>query len=325
MKNSIITVIITCSILCSATYGQRIPKSEKEVPVFPGAQRDLPAQEYALKDFLEIQQGQPIYDIQLSVYSINSPPDDITRFYIEKLGATEGFPVEEAGIDTKPWYELNYFSESYYEDQYERDTKIWDGKWFRSALAKRKQWTSGYWLQYAYFEWTKKLDNGDLARISVDISDDDSFDTRAKIVKDKTMLTITSYIEKSEEAYEEEQDAIMDEVFNDRLAYLRNNPPTEKLLGVPFYPGWLFRAEQSAGMSLDDEYSYYIFASTDDLKKVLTFYEQKLNKKALNSGFGYIIALKGSLPVPEEGLTIQENTMFDGTIQTVITIQKSNF
>lgn len=325
MKTKISAIIFACALFSLTAAGQRIPKSEKEVPVFPGAQRDLSAQEYARSDYLDVNQGQSIYDIHVSVYSINIPPDAIARFYIENLGATEGFPYEEESIETKPFYELDFFPESWYEDQYERDTKIWDGKWFKSALAKRKEWAPGLWLQQAYFEWTALLENDDLARITVNIADDNSFDTRARTVNDRTLLLITSHIEKSEEAMEEEQDAQMDEVFNEKLAYLKNNPPTEKLLGIPFYPGWIFRAEQSAGMSLDNEYSYYIFASTDELKKVLAFFEQKLDKKALNTGFEYMIALKGTLPIPEEGLTIQENTMFDGKAQTVITIQKSNY
>ncbi len=37
-----------------------------------------------------------------------------------------------------------------------------------------------------------------------------------------------------------------------------------------------------------------------------------------------MITLKGELPIPEEGLTIQPNTMFGGKVKTVFTVQKQN-
>jgi hypothetical protein len=120
-------------------------------------------------------------------------PDEVCKFYIEKLRAKEGFPEDHnPEMKTNPWYELSYFDSSWFEDQYEGNIKIQDGKWFKAALSKRKQWEQGEWLQGAYFEWTVILDNGDWVRHFVDIIDDNSFDSRAKTVNDKTMITIVS-------------------------------------------------------------------------------------------------------------------------------------
>ncbi|MDA3943481.1 MAG: hypothetical protein PF694_08080 [Bacteroidetes bacterium] len=321
MKNLFRGLSILGFIICSLAYGQTIPRSEQEIPVFSGAERNLPEQKQALKDYLETHEGEPIRDIRLSVYTAKVEPSEVCRFYIEKLGAKEGFPEYDEGVNTKPWYEVSYFSERDFEEQWEFDTKIWDGKWLKTAVAKRKQWEPGKWLASAIFEWTVLLDNGDIKRFSIDIIDD-SYDTRARIISDKTILTIVSRIEKSEENQDEEEDERLDEAYEQKMASLSGNPPTAQSLGIPFYPGWNFRPELSAGMSLNEDFEYFVFTTSDGAKKVAAFYEQKLNKKAFDSGFGYILALKGALPVPDEGLTIQENTMVDGNAETVITIQK---
>lgn len=195
--------LIWCTIICSSAFGQKIPKTAQDIPVFPGAEINITEQQQALKDFKEIYEGQPIRDYSISVYSIRTDPNVICRYYIEKLGATEGFPEYNNGLNTKPWYEIGYFPENYFEDQWDYDTKIWDGVWFTTAVAKREQWEPGKWVQGAYFEWTVLQRNGDLARFSIDISDDNSFDTRAKTIEDKTLIAITSRIEISENEWED--------------------------------------------------------------------------------------------------------------------------
>lgn len=194
-----ITSIILCLFINNAAKSQTIPASIQEIPVFLGAVPNILGQEQALLDLQDVLIEQPVYAVKASVYTINTIPDEICRFYIKRLNAVEGLQIEEEGEHTRPWYELNFFPESWYENQYERNTKIWDGDWFKTALAKRKQWTPGNWLQQAYFEWTIVLDNGDVKRLSIEILDDDSFDTRSKIVSDQSLITFRSYIEKSDE------------------------------------------------------------------------------------------------------------------------------
>jgi hypothetical protein len=208
MKKPIHANMIILLFLCVAIYGQNIPRSQDEIPVFPGSVRNLEAQKQAFKDYKEISTGESLRDLQVSVYSAKTVPDEVCQFYIEKLGANEGFPevnsdAQDQEMNTSPWYEVGYFDQSWFEDQYEGNIKIQDGKWLKEALSKRKQWKQGEWLQSAYFEWTVMLDNGDLVRHFVDILDDNSYDSRAKTVNNKTMITIGSQIEKSEEEIEE--------------------------------------------------------------------------------------------------------------------------
>jgi hypothetical protein len=129
-------------------------------------------------------------------------------------------------------------------------------------------------------------------------------------------------VTKSEAALIEEEDQTIDRETTKKAEQLDKNPPTEKTLGIPLYPGSVFDPESSAGMSLDEDYQYFIYFSNDPPAKVVAFYEQRLGKKALASDGGYLIALKGDPPIPEEGLTIQANIMFGGKAKTVITIQK---
>jgi hypothetical protein len=193
MKNLHYLFSLLFLLLCTTGYGQNIPGFENEIPVFPGAVRNQEAQKQALKDYQESFAGESLNDVHVSVYSSNTIPDEVCRFYINKLGAKEGFPEDhDPEMETDPWYEVSYFDNSWFEDQHEGNIKIWDGKWFKSALSERSKWTEGEWLQGAYFEWTVSHGNGKLTRHFVDIIDDNSFDTRKKTVNNNTMITIVS-------------------------------------------------------------------------------------------------------------------------------------
>lgn len=203
MKYSFFLGTLFSLFLSTVVYAQKTPLSEKEIPIFPGATVEVDAQKQAQEDYQDIHEGEPIKYSNVKVYTVSVVPDEVCRFYIEKLGAKEGFPEDDSddlkpGVKTKPWFELSYFPDSWFEDQFEGNIKIHDGKWLKTALSKRKQWTQGEWLQAAYFEWEIVNNNGDLARYSIDIMDDNSFDSRAKKVSDKTMITITTHIEETE-------------------------------------------------------------------------------------------------------------------------------
>lgn len=102
-----------------------------------------------------------------------------------------------------------------------------------------------------------------------------------------------------------------------------SSAPTAEKLGVPVYPGSTYDAQNSQGMSSGD-YAYYIFVTNDAPEKVAAFYEQKLKVKAGKSGNSYLIPLKGRLPIPEEGISIQPNTLGgpSAKAKTMITFQK---
>ena len=197
MKTTFYLFTVLCLFHFTSSFGQNVPKTEKDIPVFPGAVIDVEAQQQAQKDYQEIHEGNALSNSSVKVYTVSVAPDEVCRFYIKSLGAKEGFPEDSSG-ETKPWYEVSYFPSDWFEDQHEGNIKIHDGKWLKFELSKRQQWAPGEWLQGAYFQWIIALSNGDLARFSIDIIDDNSFDTRAKKVSNKTQITITSQIEESE-------------------------------------------------------------------------------------------------------------------------------
>ncbi len=309
-------ILLLC--LPFALYGQIIPKLEQQIPLYPGAVIDKQLQEQAKQAYID-SGDENIYAASVNVYVAKALPDDVCRFYIKKLGAQEDFSNT---YPAKPWYEPAYFPKSDFEDQYHRDLKIHDGKWFKSALSQRSQWKNGEWLESAYFEWEVLQSNGDLARFRIAV-EDDSFDNATKTASTKTIITFLKHVEKSAGTMNNESDETMQENAEEALDYFKANPPTAASLGVAFYPGWKFLTEQSAEMSANAECLYYVFTTPDAPQKVLGYYELKLNRKAGGNGeTGFIIPLKGNLPIPDEGLTIQKNTMFGDNAQTVITIQK---
>jgi hypothetical protein len=204
MKKSGCLISIIFLFLTAASYGQTIPRTAQDIPLYTGSMPDMEQQQQALKDYQEIFAGEPLRDLLVRVYKVKTIPDDVCRFYIEKLNASEGFPDDEYDSphpdkNIKPWYEVSYFDGSWFQYQYEGDIKIQDGKWIKGALSERKQWAQGEWLQGVYFEWTVILENGDWTRHFVDIIDDNSFDSRAKTVNNKTMITIVSLIGQSDD------------------------------------------------------------------------------------------------------------------------------
>lgn len=97
------------------------------------------------------------------------------------------------------------------------------------------------------------------------------------------------------------------------------NPPGEAQLGAPIYPGAVYDARNSAGMSLSGQ-TMYLFLTIDPPEKVAEFYGKKLGIQASSYAPGkYMIPLKGNLPLPEKGISIDPNKLFDQKYKTVIT------
>lgn len=317
-------------LIFSTTIQAAIPRNEKEISLYPGAVRNAAAEK-------ELNSQDSEYDEEskntrrsktVKVYTAKAIIDEVCKFYIDKLGAKPGVPVEDPdslkpGTVYPPWYEMEYYGSNIFENQYEGKTLIHDGMWLKSAFTKRPQWKKGAWLCSTHFEWNIILKNGDMAQYTVSV-EDEGYNTRKKVVFNTTRITIQVLVTKSEASLEEEEDGEMDEAVAEKTRHLMKNPPTATTLGIPIYPGSVFSPQNSAGMSLDGDYQYYIFLSNDSPLKVKAFYEQRLGRKASSDNGSYLIALKGKMPVPEEGLVIQSNTMFGGKAKTVITVQKKN-
>ena len=303
------------------------PLSGEEIPVYPGAVRDQRAEEEIRKEYAEYGIYGSWSSDTIKVYTVNAIIDEVCRYYIEQLGAEPGLSDENpyslsAGEVFAPRYELYFYDEGIFEDQYEFDTLISDGQWVASAFTQRPQWEKGSWLNGVLFEWNAGLDDGQVAQYLVYL-EDMGFDSLAQKDFRSTQIRIEVMVATSEEIMEEEADWAMEQVVAVRTERFRKNPPTEEFLGIPLYPGAVFDPELSAGMSLDEEYHIYVYFSKDSPDQIGDFYRNKLGKDPLpTDDLGYMFALKGSLPVPEEGLAIQPNRFMEGPFQTIISIQK---
>lgn len=302
------------------------PLNEKEIPVYPGAVRDQAAEEEIRRDYEEYRFD--YWEMKtIRVYTVKALIDDVCRYYIDQLKAKPGEAIDDpyalaSGEVYGPWYELGFWHETIFETQYEYDTLLNDGEWVKEAFAKRPQWKKGSWLNMASFEWNASLESGDVAQYNV-ILEDVGFDSRKGVDYRSTRIRIQVLVSPSLEAIEEEEDWAMDQAVAAKAEQFRKNPPTEKLLGVPLYPGAVFSPELSAGMSLSEEYHIYVYFSNDPLDQIVDFYRKRLGKEPHSSGdLGYMFALKGTLPIPEEGLAIQPNMLFDVPFQSMISIMK---
>ncbi|MGI5854803.1 MAG: hypothetical protein ACOX8I_10860 [Bacillota bacterium] len=326
MKTRYIWVTILLLLaLSSALVAAAVPDSIEKIPLYKGAERDYDAEDEIMEHYAEYgSEYEQIYEVR--VYKVKAIIDDVCKFYIDKLGAKPGtlpddvYEILEPGEVYAPWYEVEFYGDKIFEDQYEYTTLIQDGKWIRSAFEKRPQWEKGKWLSQVWFEWYIMLDSGDLATYSVYLIDE-GYDWKNKIDYRSTQIRIDVTITTSEDDFDDEWGFAEDEDFAFASQYFAKNPPTEETLGIPFYPGWIYSPELSAGMSQDD-YHYYVFFSSDPPDKVAAFYTQRLNMKPAIMNEFYIFALKGELPVPEEGLVIQPNLALGDMPQTIITVQK---
>ncbi len=322
-----IAIIISSRIL----FAQQVPKAEKEIPIFPGAERDLKAES-------EMKEQNPNLSGVNKVYKTEASVEEVFAFYLKAIGGKEGESNEDPwglqpGAVSKVWYELTFWKDQDFKDIV-YDTSL-SGQWMKlkqNLEKNRKPYKPGMWIRFAHFYWAKKESNIVVTAFRVGFEDttflwgiDESAPTDNR--KTTTRIEIEAITEKSREAAEEEmreeREEEMDRAVEELAKSLKNNPPTEKDLGVPIYPGAKFDADSTAGMSAGNDYMMYVYLSDDPPSKVEAFYEQQLKIKPFSAGENhYMFPLKGKLPIPEEGLSVEPNTMFGGSAKTVIVIQK---
>jgi len=102
--------------------------------------------------------------------------------------------------------------------------------------------------------------------------------------------------------------------------------PSEAQLGAPVYPGSIYMAEISGGMSMNETY-YWVFATSDPPSKVAAFYKAKTGLTPTELSGSFIFDLdgkKGSSPyMPDRGIIIEPNKRVTaGPPKTSITFNK---
>jgi hypothetical protein len=306
----------------------QIPKTEKDIPIYLDAKRDA-NKESELITQMSWDMDQSLRSGVLKVYKVGASTEDVFNFYLQKIGGKEGMmDIDPMGIKpgavSQVRYEVEYYKDEEFTD-YSIEYEIkHPGTWMKQKLTEnRKPHKPGKWIVEARFNWYKKESNNDLTTFYVIIHDESFGEQTEKKYKTSTEFQIQVTTSKSEQAMREENEEEMEKQTTELSKSLRGKPPTEKELGVPVYPGATFDAESSAGMSAGNDYAIYIYLTLDQPSKVAAFYEQKLKIKPVEADKDqYMIPIKGKMPIPDEGISIQPNTMFGGDAKTVISIQK---
>ena len=189
-------ILFTCLLMffvLALPVAGRAPLRLEEIPLYPDATRDQAAELEILEQYAEwAPENWRSHTVR--VYKVNAIIDEVCQFYIEKLGAESGallnYPYDlEPDQDYSPWYELDFYGPRIFEDQYEFDTLIQDGKWIRTAFAGRPQWEKGAWLAQVKFEWSTLLRNDDQVTCFVLLMDE-GYDWKKRIDFRSTFIRI---------------------------------------------------------------------------------------------------------------------------------------
>jgi len=100
--------------------------------------------------------------------------------------------------------------------------------------------------------------------------------------------------------------------------------PTEAQLGAPVYPGAIYQAQISGGMSQGESY-YWVFVTADPASKVAAFYKTKTGVAHTEmEGMYMFVFKKGANPyMPDHGLVIEPNKQLTaGPPRTAVTFNK---
>ena len=270
-------------------------------PPFPGAALDSAAAE---------ERGDPGPGQQVRAYSTAAPIEEVFRYYRSQLSAT---PTPENPIDpsnlrtgssTPAFYELS-FHESLPAQQ-------------ATALkSKRKPYDNGKWIQNASFDWAIREGTNKFTSHSVQL-EDRSFDNGNYAPK-----TVIFVQRESGGMLGEPDEADRDEQREQRRKARKQQapvaPPSPQELGAALYPGAVFNADATSSFAASGIKSY-IYLSTDLPDKVAAFYTTNLSKQTSKDSEGrYMFPLKGKLPLPDWGIEILPNRVFDQKFKTVIT------
>jgi len=193
------SVFSVCALLLmlmtSVIYAQG-PLSIDAIGIFPGATIDsaLLAEEQKIFD----ETSKEIEDLQskaLKVFVTTASPDQVCEWYLANLKAVKSedalydFADCVNGVTSPVQYSLEYYESSDFEQQYEHDTMIYDGKWVESCLAARAKSSDGKVLKGGSFSW--EYISEDDGRVSLNVSvQDASFDFEKRVYKPLTSIVI---------------------------------------------------------------------------------------------------------------------------------------
>ena len=310
----------------------QVPLSLDKIPVFPGAVRDVEAEREAAAEDREtraraapgLAQGRR----EEHVYRVEASVEAVVRFYVERLKPREIRTVEEHGAwsngtealrpgQTSPLIvEVSVLDFREMSEERDEDEKLIRARYERA----RPPYEPGVWLDGANFQWVHTVADGSQLHFAVDV--DDAWENHPPgdpRYRNRTSLLISLEVSPPPAA-----EGVIPEPEEVPAAPLA--PPSEAELGVPVYPGARFDPQMSGQLSSSGDARYFVYTSSDEPAKVLSFYERQTGKKAaIQSERGHLIAVRGAAPWPALGVSIEPNLgLYPVAVRTVITIRKTD-
>jgi hypothetical protein len=203
--------LFVCLMLLASSVSAQAPRLLKDVPLFPDSAIDAKIQEAEKVLFDETTaETRGLKNGEIKTLVTSATPEEVCRWYIEQLKAVEdtgaGFDPEivENGATSPVQYNLDYYEDQAFENQYEHDTLIYNGEWVKSSLQGRPKSANGKILSNGTFIWEFK--NADAGRSEFClVIDDISFDFYNKTYRPQTKIAISllEFLEDGAESDEE--------------------------------------------------------------------------------------------------------------------------
>jgi hypothetical protein len=297
MTSKLVSALLSVILLAFSAQAAQVPRSEKEIPIYPGAARDNKAETEAKADEEKylIDEGiqysdwdenpQILRSSSIRIFMAAAPAEEVLQFYLRELGGTEGDSSEHlyngttaAGKVSPVYYQIDFIDFSGNQSRDERQRK--------AELEKsRKPFKPGKWISHARFAWEVGEKNADVTNFELELDATGSKKIQTSIIVRKSTYMNPTDARKAQKKKQDEQE---------RREDLARAKPSRKNAGsafkpedfkVPMYPGAQPATEITklgkGSMATDEMYLYY--RSDDHHLIVAEFYEKQPGFKVVHA------------------------------------------
>jgi hypothetical protein len=325
-----------CVLLIAALFlfvpllqAAQVPRSEKEIPIYPGAVKDQSAEDEIRaeeEDLLQVpldddeEHPMVVRSFAAAVYMVGAPAEKVLLFYLGKLGGKEAEDGAEElyegktspGETSQVFYQLEYVDLS--PDNQEVTAEL------KSQLQKaRVPLASGNWIASADFAWEAGETNGDVSNFDLIVRDEffNSVNGQGrKQVQTSIVVRRTTYMNPADaratlRKLREERKA---EGGSDRnaVAIAPFNPVG---IGIALYPGSVYDEETSSFLQETMGLRAAAYQCNDEVRTISAFFAKAGLKQVQSDDSG--VVMKRCRNTPRPGQTLDS----DGC-DVEITIQK---
>jgi hypothetical protein len=301
----------------------QVPTTVDRIPIYPSATRSA-------ERGRELSGGT---ESGLRVYRVKAAPEDVVKFYQQRLAARE-IRTEAERDRARDAYErlaAGQVSAAVFLPEFVNLTAHFaavaeagedparTAAAYRAAYtAKRAPFRPDTWVKSAIFEWGASSAAGRRLEFYLGLEDVGEWQIREPAYFNETEISINVTAVGAQPEAEER------EAREERPPAAPMAAPAESDLGVPLYPGAQFDGRMSAAMSgMGDNANYYVYTTADAVGPVTAFYQLRTGKQGLTNEGGTLIAVRGEGLFPDLGVAVQPNVgTYPPAVKTMITIRK---